>query len=140
MTTWGELTRWSAAPFATAEQGLTSARDDRARQADALVTMATPDVWSGTAADAARAERARLSDALEHILAEVSAARRAVIEAGDAVTGVERAVDAAAEYAAGQGPTISAVGVVTDVRGDPAVLPDPARCRPRHGGARSDRP
>lgn len=115
--TWGELVRWSATPFTTAEEQLTTRRRDLLDGADELRAMAGPRRWTGPAAEAAEERLRRLTDALEVLVAEVSAARRAVIDAGDAVTGVEAAVDAATEYARAHGLRISGDGTVTDETG-----------------------
>jgi hypothetical protein len=115
--TWGQVKRWRAAPFTTAEEALTTARRDLLDRADDLRTMAGPPRWVGSAATTAQHRLTRVTDDLEILVAEVSAARRAVIEAGDAVTGVELAVDAAVEYANQHGLAISADGTVTDDTG-----------------------
>ena len=129
--TWGQVKRWSAAPFTTAEEALTTSRRDLLDRADDLRTMAGPARWVGSAATTAQHRLTRVTDDLEILVAEVSAARRAVIEAGDAVTGVELAVDAAAEYAGQYGLEISADGTVTDEPGCwPATPPSTTRRSP----------
>lgn len=115
--TWGQVKQWKAAPFTTAEEALTTSRRTLTDRADDLRTMAGPARWTGSAASTASTRLRRVTDDLEILVAEVSAARRAVIEAGDAVTGVEHAVDAAVEYASTHGLTISADGTVTDETG-----------------------
>lgn len=112
--TWGQVARWSTAPFAVAEAALTARRRELLGCADELGTMAAPRHWAGPAAEAARRRLRRLTDDLEVLVAEVSAARRAVIDAGDAVAGVEHAVDAALEYARTHRLAIAADGSVTD--------------------------
>lgn len=115
--TWGQVKRWRAEPFTTAETALTTARRDLLDCADELTAMAGPRRWVGPAATSASRELRTVTDDLEILVAEVSAARRAVIDAGDAVTGVEAACDAAVEYAQTHGLTIASDGTVTDDAG-----------------------
>lgn len=123
--TWGQVARWSGAPLRAAEDSLTAARTELLGCADELRTMAGPARWVGPASVTARRRVRRVTDDLEVVIAEVSAARRAVIGAGDAVAGVEHAVDAAREFAALHGLVIAGDGRVTDEVGLGMCFADP---------------
>ncbi|MFI7589843.1 alpha/beta hydrolase [Spongisporangium articulatum] len=73
--------------------------------------------WVGRAAEGAAAELAGLREQLEDRLMEISAVRRGLFEAADAITGVRAAVEAVEAFARANGLSISETGTVTDVEG-----------------------
>ena len=111
--TWPDVTSWSHAPFATAEQELRTTRRDMLDLADELAVMGLPRHWTGSAAQASGHRLTAVTDELRDVVAEVSAAYTAVCDAADAVLGVVNAVEAAQEYAGINGLVISADGGVS---------------------------
>lgn len=92
---------------------LSETRDKVLGQADAADAAATPATWHGPAANKARAKLQRIGDGAELIAAEVAAARRAAIEAADAIGGVKRGVEQTVELAHRHGFTIYDSGDVS---------------------------
>jgi hypothetical protein len=112
--TWGNIKQWRAAPLESAERDLKTARDDLLRLSDELAEMGVPKNWGGSAATASRQALGRVSDNIEWLVAEVSGAHRAVMDAADAVDGVVRGVEAVTNYARLHNLSVSADGTVTD--------------------------
>lgn len=114
---WAEVVRWSAGPLDTAFADLTSRRDELLECQDELDAMGTPTHWVGDAAEGARSSRRALTDDLEVLVAQISAARRALATASDAMPGLERAVENARSHARDHGLAIGTDGSVEDVEG-----------------------
>lgn len=114
---WGEITQWRSGPLEAAVRGLSDRRSTLLDCQDELDTMAAPGTWTGDAAQAATGTRRALSEDLETLVAQVSAARRALSDAADAFPGLERAIEDARSFAGDQGLSIGADGSVEDVRG-----------------------
>lgn len=115
--TWEQVWQWRAAPVQQADTDLGACVDGMLRLAEELDGRGSPRAWFGDAADAARVRLRATSERMEDLVTEVSAARRAMYEASDAVAGIERAVGAVQEYAATKGLAIGSDGTVTDLDG-----------------------
>lgn len=113
MVTWRHASSWRSEPIEQVEIALRADRDALLSCADELDRMGTPTDWTGEAAEAAKQRRAELCDDLEVLVAELSAARKAAIQAADALVGVEHAVAEARSFATAKGFTIADDGTVT---------------------------
>ena len=112
--TWEQVQGWHAAPLDRAFTLLLQGQDALLRKADDLSLMAAPKRWTGDAADQARAARTALTQLLEDRVAEISAARRGVFDAADAVRGVEAGVAAAREFVSANGLRLQGGTVIDD--------------------------
>lgn len=99
MVTWSELQSWDASSLKPVISALGNAKDRLLAQADEAEDSVIPANWSGTAAVAAATKLQRVGDMAELVAAELTATRRAVTEAADAITGLVRGVDEARELA-----------------------------------------
>lgn len=111
--TWGDVQKWSPAALDTAETELKTARTNLTDLADELETMGTPANWSGSASRSATTKLGEVSQDLKDLVAEVSAAYKAVADAADGVRGVQSAVATAVRFAEVRGLTIASDGTVT---------------------------
>ena len=112
--TWEQVQGWHAAPLDRSFTTLLQQQDALLRKADDLSLMAAPKQWVGDAADQARAARTALTLLLEDRVAEISAARRGVFDAAEAVRGVEAGVAAAREFVSRNGLQVQGGTVVDD--------------------------
>ena len=115
--TWETVLAWRPDPLEAAGRQLLACQDDLVGVGGDVAAHATPPSWSGAAADAARGARYRLGEQLEDLVTEVSAARRSVLDAADAVGAVHQAVVRAQEFARANGLSIGPDGAVQDVAG-----------------------
>lgn len=112
MVTFGDVRQWRAAPLDEAVGRLNQQGQELVGMSDELASAAKPPGWVGDAASTAAQERGRLVDRMEHVVAGVAAARRAVADASDTVTVLERLVGEADQAAAANGFTITDQGQV----------------------------
>jgi hypothetical protein len=92
--------QWRSAPLEESGRCLSATLNKLVAVDDELKAMGRTPSWVGEAAEAARAEQKAISDRLEDLVAEVSAARRAVLQAADATMQIEKAVQVIEQYAA----------------------------------------
>ncbi|RZS38956.1 hypothetical protein EV193_104167 [Herbihabitans rhizosphaerae] len=124
MLTFGQTRTWRPEPLDTVEKDLKSRQDHLLTLQDELLGAATTDVWHGTAHDAAAAERNRMANDMEHLVAELSAVRTAVARASDAVVPLRHAIVEAEHLASRHGFSISDDGAIHDVNPPRDVPPD----------------
>jgi Alpha/beta hydrolase len=97
--TWDQIRGWRSAPLEAAAQQLHAAQTQLIDLGQDL-RGADPGFWMGVAAAGARAELTLITEELEDRVTEIGAARRGLLEAADAVTGVERLTGDAERFAA----------------------------------------
>lgn len=120
MVSYGQVRQWRPEPLDETENQLKSRSDQLLGLADELSTFGAPAGWTGDAAQAAAANLKKISDRMEHIVAEVNAARTALITAADDLTGLQHLVKDADGLARAHSFTIDDRG--DDI--DPGVSPD----------------
>ncbi|WP_424183573.1 alpha/beta hydrolase [Actinokineospora sp. G85] len=92
MPTYGDIRKWQAGPLEATVSGLNQRCDELVGLSDELSASGVPAGWTGEAADAARAERDRLQNSMELLVAAAGAVRRGVAEASDAVEALKHSV------------------------------------------------
>jgi hypothetical protein len=122
MATYGEVRQWQPGPLDDAERALKGRSDTLVGLSDELAAAAVPEGWHGLAADAASARAGTLTDAMEHLVAGVNAARTALMAASDGVVGLRYLVAEVEALARAQGFSIDDSGRVID-GGLPADTP-----------------
>ncbi|MBP2471789.1 hypothetical protein JOF53_000661 [Crossiella equi] len=100
MVALSQIRRWRPAELDAAFDALAKRRDSLVRLDDSLLAAKPPGDWSGTAAELAALAHRKLADRMERIVAGVSAVRRAVGEASDAIQALHRALGEADALAA----------------------------------------
>lgn len=126
MVSFGDVRRWAPEPLDAAEQQLKDRAHKLLGLADELSDAGAPAGWTGGGSAAAGRRRAGLADRMEHLVAGVTAARRALMEGADAVTGLRRGVTEADELARVRGFRIDRNGAVHDAEPPEDVPPDQA--------------
>ncbi|MGW4521104.1 alpha/beta hydrolase [Amycolatopsis sp. NPDC004378] len=114
MLTWGYLRQWKPQPLQDAIGALNAQYNKLVASSDDVRDLNTPYGWVGNAATAAADEGNAIIDSLEEWAAEIAAGRRALAEAGDALTGVAHAVHEADNLAAANNFTIADTGDIQD--------------------------
>lgn len=117
MVAFGDVRQWRAAALDNAVGELNRRGLELGGMSDELAASGAPWGWTGSAADAAGQERGKLGDRMEHVVAGVAAARRAVADASDSVTVLERLVREADDLAAARGYTITDQGQIVPREG-----------------------
>jgi hypothetical protein len=123
MTGFGDVRRWRAAPLEQAQAALKRDLDELVAADEGLESPAARVVWAGRAADVAADRRTQVRSALAALVAEVAAVRRALADAADGVTALERDVRDVLEFAASEEFRVTDAGVVVDVSA-PVELPE----------------
>ncbi|MFI7589178.1 alpha/beta hydrolase [Spongisporangium articulatum] len=113
---WSTVRRWDREPVEAASQALLGV-EDRLLSLDDEVRGSATKQWFGLAAEGARVELTGIREELEDRVTEVTAVRRALAEAADAIHGVQNAVAAVERFAHANGLRISDNGMVSDVEG-----------------------
>lgn len=124
MVSYGDVRRWKSEPLDSAERQLKRLSDRMLELSDEFDQMGTPGGWTGEAADAAQANRSKITDQMEDIVAGVAAARTVLMQGADAIIGLGRGVREADGLAQAKGFTIGDDGAVTDSSPPEAVAPD----------------
>ncbi|GLZ37682.1 hypothetical protein [Actinokineospora sp. NBRC 105648] len=122
MPTYGEVRTWQSGPLDEAEQQLKARSDSLLGLADELDASAKPAGWHGLAADGAMAERGRVTDRMEHLVAGVNAARSALMVAADRVIELRNLVSDTEGVASAHRFAIDHSGSVVD-HGPPPETP-----------------
>ncbi|MCG8918600.1 hypothetical protein L6E12_22720 [Actinokineospora sp. PR83] len=117
MVDFGDVRQWRAGPLDVAVGVLNSDGQVLVGTGDELAAAGVPDGWQGEAAQAAHTERDRLADRMEHIVAGIAAARRAVGDAADSVVVIERLVREVDEVAGAHGFVVDDGGQVVRAAG-----------------------
>lgn len=117
--TWSQLLTWRSGPLEMAETRLSTERTSLLDLAQEYDAMAAPTQWWGAAADSSRARHGTVRDGLEDLVAQVAAARRALIQASDAMPDVVRRIESAREFAERHQLDVSDDGTVSDTREPP---------------------
>lgn len=123
---YGDVRRWQPAALDAAEQQLKVRGDILLGLEDELRAAGSPRNlgWSGQAADTADVRLTRLCDRMEHTVAEVSAARTALITAADSITVLQHKTTETDWQARAQRFRIDDSGNVTDLGMPPDTPPD----------------
>ncbi|MFB9908263.1 alpha/beta hydrolase [Allokutzneria oryzae] len=120
-----DVRRWRQPALDSVFQALGSRRDTLVGFDDELNAAKSPAGWTGEAAQAAARHHGELTERMRRIVAGISAVRRAVGEAADAIKAIQRTLGDA-EYLAGRhGFGIADDGKIIDVLCTP-VAPGPA--------------
>lgn len=127
MATYGEVRQWQPGPLDDAERALKGRSDTLVGLSDELAAVAVPEGWHGLAADAASVRAGAITDAMEHLVAGVNAARTALMAASDGVIGLRHLVAEAEELARRQGFSIDDSGRVVDGGLPAGTPPDQAK-------------
>jgi len=114
MVGYGEIRTWRAELLDAAVQGLARRRDELIDLGDELTEARPPSSWSGVTTDAARAAIHRLSDRMEHLVAEVAAVRGAATDAADGVRALRGMVTEADQLAWSHHFSINDDGSIVD--------------------------
>lgn len=112
MASFGEVRQWRAAPLDQVVGELNRRGEELIGMSDELAASGAPAGWVGSAASGAEQQRRALADRMEHVVAGVAAARRAVADASDTVVVLERLVREADDLAAANGLAITDQGQV----------------------------
>lgn len=115
---YGQVRRWRSGHLELSYAHLDRVRRDLLEMADELAASTTPADWTGTAGTAARERLGVLTDRIEHIVAEVAAARRAVAEVADDVAVIDGLVTEAEELARVNGFKIDYDGRISEIQID----------------------
>ncbi|MFC9251914.1 DUF6973 domain-containing protein [Amycolatopsis thailandensis] len=130
MLSYGDVRRWRPGPLDESEQNLKNGNEKLVGLDDELSSAGAPmgkdGQWSGAAASAAGGKLALLGDSLEHTVAEVNAAWRAVALASDDVTALMHKVAEADWQARAGNFAIGDQGDVSDLGAPPDVPPEQA--------------
>lgn len=111
---YGQVRQWRPEPLDEAERQLKSRGEQLLGLADELSAFGAPSGWTGDAAQAAAANLKEISDRMEHIVAEVNAARTALITAADDMTGLQHVLRDADGLAQAYSFTIDDRGGIID--------------------------
>ncbi|MCD5350738.1 alpha/beta hydrolase [Kineosporia mesophila] len=112
---WAQVREWKSSEVELASRALMTVEEQLVHVGEDLAKV-FPEHWDGGAATAARTALEQYKELLEDRIAEVTAVRRALDDASDAVQGVEQAVSIAEKFAEDNG--LEFVGnSVLDVRG-----------------------
>jgi uncharacterized protein YukE len=109
--TWSQVRQWRAAPLEDSGRKLATTLNRLLSLDDELRAMRRTPGWEGEAAQAARGEQAAIGEPIEDLVTEVSAARRAILQAADATAEIEFAVESVEHYAAANSLEVTDVGV-----------------------------
>ncbi|SDM91035.1 alpha/beta hydrolase [Allokutzneria albata] len=115
MVSVSDVRRWRQPTLDAAFQALGSRRDTLVGFDDELHGTKSPPGWSGPAAEAATKHHGELTERMRRLVAGISAVRRAVGEAADAVKAVQRALGDAEHMAGKHGFSIADDGKIFDV-------------------------
>lgn len=115
MVSYGQVRQWQPEPLDAAEQRLKQLSDRLLGLSDEFTAMGTPNGWVGTAAESAKGQRTKVADRMEQIVAGVAAARTALMQGADAVTGLKHGVKEADGLAKAKEFAIGSDGAVKDV-------------------------
>ncbi|MFD4252242.1 alpha/beta hydrolase [Amycolatopsis thermoflava] len=126
MLGWAQVVRWRPDRLQQAVGLINAEYNELTACSDDLRGIAVPDGWSGPAAGAAMREARRIARLLDEWAAEIAAARRAIGDVGDAITGVVHGVEEAEALATRYGFRIGEDGAVIDP-GMPAGVPEDQR-------------
>jgi hypothetical protein len=108
---WSQVRTWRAGPLEDSGTRLTTTLNRLVGAGDELAAMGRLTGWRGEAADAARCEQKAITDQLEDLVGELSAARAAMFRAADGVLGVQAAVARIEEFAEAQSLVVTDAGV-----------------------------
>ncbi|MCP3797769.1 alpha/beta hydrolase family protein [Allokutzneria sp. A3M-2-11 16] len=114
MVSVSDVRRWRQPALDTAFQALGSRRDTLVGFDDELHATRSPAGWTGPAAEAATKHHGELTERMRRLVAGISAVRRAVGEAADAVKAVQRALGDAEHLAGRYGFSIADDGKIVD--------------------------
>ncbi|SMD23433.1 DUF6973 domain-containing protein [Kibdelosporangium aridum] len=112
MVSYGDVKQWRAAALDEAVGELNKRGDELLGMSDELSASGKPDSWVGSGANEAEQARTRTTDRMEHVVAGVAAARRAVADASDSVTVLERLVRETDDVATANGFSITNEGQI----------------------------
>lgn len=124
MVAYGDVRAWRAEPLDESEHQVKGCSDRLLGLADELAAAARPAGWGGPAADGAAAERDRIADRAERLVAGVGAARAALMMAADRVAELRTMVAEAEGLARAQRFSIDDGGAVVDLGVPPDVPAD----------------
>jgi hypothetical protein len=127
MVSYGTARKWRQEPLDDAEQQLKARSDTLVGLADELAAAANPKEWHGASADRAAEELKRITDRMEHVLAEVNATRLGLMHAADRVTELKHFIADTDGLAQAQRFTITDGGTIDDAGLSPDTPPDQAQ-------------
>ncbi|MEV6621577.1 hypothetical protein AB0M83_36720 [Amycolatopsis sp. NPDC051106] len=124
MVSLSDVKRWNTAQLEEIHTTIRRQLDVLIHSGDDFGKTVPVDGWSGPAADTATSAHRALMARIDKLAAGASIVGKAIAQASDAITGVQRAVTNAEEYARKYGYHITDTGAVTDTFPDGQPPPE----------------